>query len=578
MKKSLFSLLSVSIITVSSLSGTYAYAETNDTRGTVTITVINEETNELFSENRNNFSVNGGSSGLNGNGGGAIYLDGWNTAESNPHTISDINKDFKYSIQYTHLDYNGYSYFIDAEKSDISFDFTDSSHKELKVYMKKNYWGEPVEYSFDELLTMSEEEFASCCKKNEFNYVPSDLIESDIKQGAMHFIRMNPERFAADTVSDTIVSESISDINKNNADEYDFAEMISELNLPKEYYDVEIDENPFMIYSDSILSDDGEMKSYFFKLANIKTEIKPEFKNSENAARLYQLMRILPEKCDDFHSISIQYTGCADNSCMRGDINSDGVFNISDIVTFQKWLLGNSDIKLKDWKAADLCEDDVLNILDFCMMKKELIQQTSPASISYSFNTYTELSEAISKPDYFANTEMGNNENLFHKTVSAFENNEFDLYIPVANGTVLPLRNSDSTSNVTLMTSELYNLPWIWYRCNVNDSDIDIKLAYPSVVESDKLNSAKTYYEVLKMIAPNAPNPDNYTEFESYQSIYETEIKLANDKHVTAMISEVKDSSKAYVMFIYDGVLVSIYTDKNNMSEEFWNSFSLTEY
>jgi hypothetical protein len=50
---------------------------------------------------------------------------------------------------------------------------------------------------------------------------------------------------------------------------------------------------------------------------------------------------------------------------------------------------------------------------------------------------------------------------------------------------------------------------------------------------------------------------------------------LANDKNVDAMISEIKDINKVYVMFNYDGMLVSIYADQNALTEEFWNSFSL---
>lgn len=62
---------------------------------------------------------------------------------------------------------------------------------------------------------------------------------------------------------------------------------------------------------------------------------------------------------------------------LRGDVNSDGVFNIADVATLQKWLLGDSfygnDIKLNNWKAADLCSDDRLDVFDLCLMKQELL-------------------------------------------------------------------------------------------------------------------------------------------------------------------------------------------------------------
>lgn len=209
---------------------------------------------------------------------------------------------------------------------------------------------------------------------------------------------------------------------------------------------------------------------------------------------------------------------------------------------------------------------------------KEINIEVPPNSNSYLFDSYSELSEALNKQDSVFSEDSGSYGRLFSKMLSLFENNELDLFVPAINGAECTLRNKEGFSNISLMTSELYYLPWIGYHCNVDGSNIDIKLSYLCTVESIELNSAKTYYEVLKMIAPNAPNPDNYTEFESYQNIYEAGIKLANDKNVVAMISEIKDSSKVYVMFNYDGVLVYIYTDNNNMSEEFWNSFSLTEY
>ncbi|MDE5854865.1 MAG: polysaccharide deacetylase family protein [Ruminococcus sp.] len=58
---------------------------------------------------------------------------------------------------------------------------------------------------------------------------------------------------------------------------------------------------------------------------------------------------------------------------IMGDVNKDGKFNISDVITFQKWLLAVSDTHLADWKAADFCNDEKLNVFDFCLMKKELI-------------------------------------------------------------------------------------------------------------------------------------------------------------------------------------------------------------
>lgn len=58
-----------------------------------------------------------------------------------------------------------------------------------------------------------------------------------------------------------------------------------------------------------------------------------------------------------------------------GDINGDGKFNISDVVTIQKYLLGDSDVKISDWKQADFTGDGVLDVFDLVMMRKKLIEK-----------------------------------------------------------------------------------------------------------------------------------------------------------------------------------------------------------
>ncbi len=66
------------------------------------------------------------------------------------------------------------------------------------------------------------------------------------------------------------------------------------------------------------------------------------------------------------------------NQGIAGDVNADGKFNISDAVILQKWLIsGDESIKLANWKSADLCEDNILNIYDLCEMKKMLCRKSN---------------------------------------------------------------------------------------------------------------------------------------------------------------------------------------------------------
>lgn len=57
---------------------------------------------------------------------------------------------------------------------------------------------------------------------------------------------------------------------------------------------------------------------------------------------------------------------------VAGDVNADGIFDLSDVVMLQKWLLGAGE--LTDWSASDLCQDDRLNGFDLCAMKRMLVE------------------------------------------------------------------------------------------------------------------------------------------------------------------------------------------------------------
>lgn len=58
---------------------------------------------------------------------------------------------------------------------------------------------------------------------------------------------------------------------------------------------------------------------------------------------------------------------------IQGDVNDDGIYGISDLVLFQKWLLGSSTANLDNWEAADLCKDCRLDLFDLCLMRRRLI-------------------------------------------------------------------------------------------------------------------------------------------------------------------------------------------------------------
>lgn len=84
---------------------------------------------------------------------------------------------------------------------------------------------------------------------------------------------------------------------------------------------------------------------------------------------------------------NIQQWERTDNDCQKwelhtekrivtisGDVNNDGIFNITDALILQRWLLGMPDTTLEILENGDLYDDGILNVFDLCIMKKMLIQ------------------------------------------------------------------------------------------------------------------------------------------------------------------------------------------------------------
>ena len=77
-------------------------------------------------------------------------------------------------------------------------------------------------------------------------------------------------------------------------------------------------------------------------------------------------------------------------SASKGDVNADGSFNIADVVLLQKWLLAIPEVRLANWKAADFCEDSVLNGFDLCEMKRRLVLGDEKAAFNQIYVQNTE--------------------------------------------------------------------------------------------------------------------------------------------------------------------------------------------
>ena len=157
---------------------------------------------------------------------------------------------------------------------------------------------------------------------------------------------------------------------------------------------------------------------------------------------------------------------------LLGDINADGSFNIADIVMLQKWLLGVSDVTLPNWKAADFCEDEKLNVLDLCMMKRKLVE-----------NSYNK------------------DEDVFSPCETTIDE-EFLAY-----GVVVTMKKQYKTNPLRIWTKDDFkNVQNIDFISNATTQSSERQILYITLIEQSKENVLKLIREI-----ENLNIPDIYT-------------------------------------------------------------------
>lgn len=65
------------------------------------------------------------------------------------------------------------------------------------------------------------------------------------------------------------------------------------------------------------------------------------------------------------------------NAGLKGDVNDDGVFNILDAAELKRWILAVPDAKLTNSRNADLDKNGFINIIDYSVMLRMLLEKNS---------------------------------------------------------------------------------------------------------------------------------------------------------------------------------------------------------
>lgn len=200
---------------------------------------------------------------------------------------------------------------------------------------------------------------------------------------------------------------------------------------------------------------------------------------------------------------------------------------------------------------------------------------TPPLYSSFNFDSYEGMIEGFENGGLLAGSDtiqgikdsMGEHYAEFVDKVNA----DGGFLHPMLGGQPIPYQNKEGFSNITFFPSELYGMPWIWYHCLVEGERVNIQITYPAClgIEIDHTMDASA---MLKTIAPNAVNVDNFKDRPTYEAVYLQNIPMATGE-VSVLVYELKDRIM-YTFFM--GEAMVIVTDYQGvMLHKLWKQFSV---
>ncbi len=220
---------------------------------------------------------------------------------------------------------------------------------------------------------------------------------------------------------------------------------------------------------------------------------------------------------------------------------------------------------------------------DSLMSSKAAIteQDSLPLLPSMYYETVEELSKSIL--DDFSQAALSQMEREMSsesvKSIRDFiEGRKKDniIYVPFYQEQACSFMNREGFHNITIYPFELYERAWVLFDAKLDDAAVSVKTLYLDFLSENTLSEAKNKGAswLIRQIASEAPNIYNVDSYPDYANIYEKSIEL-QDKSVTALVKELKDSEIIHVDFIYKNMLVSLVADSNTLTPELYAELSL---
>lgn len=394
MKKKILSLITTVTFLISGSVCLFVNAKAVEPTGTITVTVIDEETNELFTEEKlldengeyvRNFTVYDVSPFCS-----------WSSAEKNPYTITGLATDKTYVIEHTPVIFGDDEYYH-AEPVFISLKDGDSD-KEVTIYMKDMLKSEEVVPPKKEIITAEDvkdfrnHDFTDFLQMSDKDiYEMSDYSKKlyskalDYYCYSLNFLYV-PYEFTTDFYG---YSEHPFSIKFNGEVREVSPDLVaSEYNIPKEVFNI-IDVRYVDIWNNLEFDDDlviGD-KTTIPVLFMYYTPSYDEYTSKHVMVRTY--MKILDyyfdtEKMDfipHYENYGIPL-GSASSGAKLGDIDESGAVDLSDLTNLSLYLLKDKELTDEQKNLADVDSDGLLGVTDLSILKQYIMGDNVQLGIS----------------------------------------------------------------------------------------------------------------------------------------------------------------------------------------------------
>ena len=228
----------------------------------------------------------------------------------------------------------------------------------------------------------------------------------------------------------------------------------------------------------------------------------------------------------------------------------------------------------------------IIIMLTACSGVSQHQEEPPPVDNTYWFDSISELEAFLhSKSIQDREGNVLNNDaeikERFGEKFSVFKKDFADgnnkLKVPHFAGNSEESKNKNEYESIMVLTEELYNLPWIWYRFEMDSGYVTVRTSYIGDVVKESLENA-TFSEFLKQFRPNAPNIHNYSleRYPEYKDIYGIEMSIGGKKTST-LVYETQSSERVFVLFAYEDMIVVLVGNDKLLSDGFLEDLTFSE-